>query len=358
MSDIQYLHGRKLATVRVIKELQPIHGADKIEIAVIDGWRCIVEKHAHSVGDKVIYIEIDSFLDVADPRFQFLEKRGTKVDYRGDRGHVLKTIRLRGELSQGLVLSMYDVYDDDEDIVDVSVGDDVTGDLNIGLFEPPFNLPGVGGGGTAPGDPFPFWIRKTNQERVQNAFACMNDGKNSHSWVATEKIDGSSMTVYYDAAKTKIGVCSHHRDLHEADGGPFWAMAKELRLDDRLVDHVGLFGSAVIQGEMFGEGIQGNPLRMRGRHFRAFSFFSNGDEVWRASWPQWVYDLSVPVYEGKNYLPFPTGMDGVKQALDQVYKLRSLLGPEYEAEGVVWHNLIDLRSFKAINDNYLLKHDL
>ena len=92
---------RKLASIRVISNLSPIEGADKIETATIDGWKVVVAKDVgHKVGDKVIYCEIDSFLPIRD-EFEFLRKSSYKK-MGGEEGFRLKTIKLRGQVSQGL----------------------------------------------------------------------------------------------------------------------------------------------------------------------------------------------------------------------------------------------------------------
>ena len=69
---------RKLATIRRIKEILPIEGADKIELAAVDGWRVVVAKDVqHKIGDLVIYCEIDSFLPIRE-EFEFLRKSSYK----------------------------------------------------------------------------------------------------------------------------------------------------------------------------------------------------------------------------------------------------------------------------------------
>lgn len=96
---------RKLATIRKILDLQPIEGADKIELVTIDGWKVVVAKDVgHKVGDFVVYCEIDSFLPIK-PEFEFLRKSSYKK--MGDQeGFRLKSIRLKNTLSQGLVLPL------------------------------------------------------------------------------------------------------------------------------------------------------------------------------------------------------------------------------------------------------------
>jgi RNA ligase (TIGR02306 family) len=69
---------RKLATIRKIAELRPIEGADKIELAIVDGWQVVVAKDVeHKVGNKVVYCEIDSFLPIRE-EFEFLRKSSYK----------------------------------------------------------------------------------------------------------------------------------------------------------------------------------------------------------------------------------------------------------------------------------------
>ena len=90
---------RKLATIRKIKEINPIEGADAIELAVVDGWQVVVAKNVgHQVGDLVVYCEIDSFLPI-EPEFEFLRKSSYKK--MGDQeGFRLKTIKQLPSLQQ------------------------------------------------------------------------------------------------------------------------------------------------------------------------------------------------------------------------------------------------------------------
>jgi len=115
---------RKLASIQVIKELHPIEGADKIEVAKVLGWQLIVKKGEFSVGDRVVYIEIDSVLP-DKPQFEFFRARGTRV----------RTIRLRGVVSQGLCLPLSILPPIDN--MALNEGVDVTNILEIEKYEPP-----------------------------------------------------------------------------------------------------------------------------------------------------------------------------------------------------------------------------
>lgn len=100
---------RRLATFRTIDDLSPIEGADLIEVATIGGWKVVVKKGEFKVGDGCVYFEIDSFLPDGVPAWQFLvDKQGR--EFEGVRGHRLRTVKLRGTTSQGLVLRLDQVF--------------------------------------------------------------------------------------------------------------------------------------------------------------------------------------------------------------------------------------------------------
>ncbi len=133
---------RKLASIRKISDLTPIEGADKIELATIDGWKVVVAKDVnHKVGDLIVYCEVDSFLPIRED-FEFLRKSSYKKMADGSEGFRLKTIKLRGQISQGLILPLkeaYDVFKRNTPNMDMGwfEGLDVTEMLNIVKYEPP-----------------------------------------------------------------------------------------------------------------------------------------------------------------------------------------------------------------------------
>lgn len=101
---------RKLVTIRVIQDLLPIPGADLIEIAVVDGWKIVVKKNEFQVNDAVVYCEIDSWIPTEVAPFLTKPDKEPRV-YNGIKGEKLKTVRLRGQLSQGLILPLESVSD-------------------------------------------------------------------------------------------------------------------------------------------------------------------------------------------------------------------------------------------------------
>ncbi|MET1071316.1 MAG: RNA ligase (ATP) [Umezawaea sp.] len=341
--------GRRLATVETILEIAEIPGADAIVRARVRGWDVVVRKDEFRVGDACVYFEVDSMLDVEDPRFAFLAPRGVRTDVDGRRGHVLRTAKLRGQYSQGLavLLSAFPELDG------VEPGEDVTAALGVAKWDPP--LP-VELSGQVRG-PRPGWIPATDEERIQNVAAILECPAR---WVATEKIDGTSMTAYVDPEAGVDGVCSRNYDLLPAEGNTLWRLAGEREL------HALLRGSfpgqrAAVQGEAYGAGVQGNPLKLRDQRFSVFTLRVQGAEIPRGDWPEWALALSVPVREE---FSFPLTAD---QALGDVDGMKSAVSPDRLAEGLVWRagdraevTLADGQvvraSFKAISNRFLLKH--
>ncbi len=214
---------RQLATIRSAREIRSIPGADAIQAVVIDGWICVSKKDEFKVGDKGVYFEIDSFLPGTDPRFAFLSKQF--MTFNNASGARLRTIRLRGQLSQGLFLPLTHF----PELEGKDVGDDVTGDLKIVKWEPAT----VAAEAFNPkyNDPFPVFITKTDQPRIQNLMRHIeqNAGK---EFEVTIKLDGSSMTVY--RKDDKKGVCSRNCEVKEEDGGNYWKAATQCRLLEAL----------------------------------------------------------------------------------------------------------------------------
>lgn len=341
---------RRLATIERITETAPIPDADAILRARVRGWDVVVRVGEFTAGDHCVYFEVDTLLDVTDERFAFLAARGVRTDAADHSGHVLRTARLRGQYSQGLALPVA-AFPELGPVGDDRVGEDVTGVLAVRRWDPP--LPAELSG-TVRGMR-PSWIPATDEERVQNAAGILDA---EADWIATEKIDGTSTTFWVTG--DDHGTCSRNLDLMEQPTTMLWRLAAELNVHERLRAS-GLGERVVLQGETFGEGVQGNPLRIAGRRFAAFTLLVDGAEVPRGDWPDWMSELSVPVHD----LTFPATVD---EALAQVDSLRSLVSPGRQVEGVVWRagdrthvttaDGARLRaSFKVISNRYLLKHD-
>jgi len=339
---------RKLATVRKIVDIQPIEGADMIELAIVDGWKVVVAKNVgHKVGDMVIYCEIDSFLPIKE-EFEFLRKSSYKK--MGDQeGFRLKTIKLRGQVSQGLILPISVLNPTDTNIyVTPFEGLDVTDMLGIVKYEPPIpaELAGKVKG------LFPSFIRKTDEERIQNLASeyelFKTQNKEGVKFYVTEKLDGSSATYYFKDGI--FGVCSRNLELLETEGNTFWKVARELMLEEKLGT---LDNNICLQGELIGEGIQGNPYKIKGQTVRFFNAF-NIDTQEYLGLGEFIALINgmnletVPVLDTNFTLP-ETVEDMLKVADD-----KSVLNFSFDREGIVIRSSDRTISFKAISNKFLL----
>jgi RNA ligase (TIGR02306 family) len=236
---------RKLASVVKIVDIQPIVGADAIMVASVKGWKVVVKKDEYKVGDLAVYYEIDSFLPVR-PQFEFLRKSSFKR-MGSTEGFRLKTIKLRGQISQGLLTPI------PADISDPKEGDDLTEALGIVKYEPP--IPAQLAGkikGT-----FPSFIPKTDEIRIQNFESEVGFSPVGERAYVTEKLDGTSFTCYFNNGV--FGVCGRNWELSETDDNSLWRMAKVLELKDKMTKHG---KNIALQGELVGAGINGNLYGM------------------------------------------------------------------------------------------------
>lgn len=336
---------RKLASVQRIREIKPIEGADAIELAVINSWQVVVAKSVgHKVDDLVVYCEIDSFLPIRE-EFEFLRKSSYKK--MGDQeGFRLKTIKLRGEVSQGLIVPIHVL----PLLEMVHEGQDVTEMLGITKFEPPMpaDLSGKVKGY------FPSFIRKTDEERVQNLTKEYAEWSSTaeHSFYAAEKLDGSSATFY--VKDSEFGVCSRNLELAEdpESENTFWKVARELDLKDKMFS---LNRNICLQGELIGEGIQGNPYKLKGQSIRFFNAFDidKQERMHIGQLATICYDLklqTVPIFE---HFVLPQ----TPEELIKIADAKSILNKDTDREGLVIRSLDNSISFKVISNKFLLKHE-
>ena len=339
---------RKLATIRQIDNIQPIEGADMIELATVGGWKVVVAKDVnHKVGDLVVYCEIDSFLPI-EPEFEFLRKSSYKKMADGTEGFRLKTIKLRGQVSQGLILPLkdaYEVFKRNTPNIDMDwfEGLEVTEMLNIVKYEPPVpaQLSGQVKG------MFPSFLKKTDEERVQNLVKEFPIYKLAKFYV-TEKLDGSSVTYYVKDGV--FGVCSRNLDLLEDENNSMWKFAIESGLRDRLV---GLGKNLAVQGEIIGEGIQGNPYKRIGQTVRIFNGFDI-DKYDYLSLSELIELVKVLEVRTVPILDLDFTLPGTIDELLSYADSKSVLNEKFDREGVVIRSHDRKISFKAISNKFLL----
>ena len=111
---------RSLAYIQTVHDIQPIAGADNIELIHVNAWTLIAKKGEFQDGDKCVFFEIDSKLPADNPAFEFLAAKHYKV----------KTYKLGkfGVVSQGLALPLSVLPEIDPAI---ELNTDVTGLLKV-----------------------------------------------------------------------------------------------------------------------------------------------------------------------------------------------------------------------------------
>lgn len=338
---------RKMATVRKIGDIQPIPGADAIEVATVDGWKVVVKKGEFKVDQLVIFCEIDSWIpnDVAP----FLTKPDRfPKEYLGVPGERLKTVRLRSQISQGLVLPLmeYDNHFYIDNDVEVDEGDDVSEYLGIVKWEAPVSAQL---GGQAKGS-FPSEIPKTDEERIQNLKREFEGWFCNHelTWEVTEKLEGSSCTFYLDFEGT-FHVCSRNIDIKECEDNSFWKLAHKYGVKEYMEEN-SLFGFA-IQGEAIGPGIQGNIYKLKDIDFRVYKVYDvkKGDYVDPEERMKIIgnHFTHVPVIHHKLIINQPI------EKLILIADGQSLLN-DVKREGLVYKCNEKPISFKTISNEYLL----
>jgi RNA ligase (TIGR02306 family) len=336
---------RKLASIQQISEIVPIEGADKIVCVKILGWQCVALKTEFSVNDKCVFFEIDSVLPIAQWN-DHLRKEPTKPLR-------IKTIRLRGALSQGLAMPMSIIPTGEYE-----VGQDVTSIVGAEKYEPvvPAHLSGMAKGN------FPAFLHKTDETRLQSEPRVLDEAiSKGLVLVGTLKMDGTSFTAY--RRDSDFGVCSRNLDLKETEDNAHWRMARKLKLEEILRSEP---KNLCIQGEMAGQGIQGNRMGFKEVDLYLFN----------------LYDIDTGKYLGYKELvefgqkhnikvvPIIAQKDfgfGETTTVSKMLEVASALNYDNgtPAEGIVWRSACETysdvlkgrMSFKTISSRFLLKYN-
>ena len=382
---------RALAYIVTIDEIKPIPNYDRVEHARVGGWWIIVRKGQFNVGDKALYIETDSLVPSDDKRFDFLESKHYKV----------KTIKMCKVYSQGLLMPLSEF----PELKDKEVHEDVTKLLGIKYYVAEDNarkaktnpnakynnmcarnkelakkkwwkwlMKRMWGRkllfvffGRKKDNPkkFPTWIKKTDEDRIENCMYMLDD---KEPYVVTEKIDGTSTTVFLDLTgrKPDFGVCSRNvrqMDMDEEnfcskDAGVnvYWEMAIHYNMEDALkkIAKERNAERVVLQGETYGESLQANPYKIKGREFAAFNLIIDGVRLGSLEARDILakYDIPfVPIVNNYYILPDQDMFEEFKQSADGM----SVINKRCKREGFVYRSLDGQKSFKNVSRKFLLK---
>lgn len=379
------MNDRKLAHIEIIESLSPIEGADKIEVAQVLGWQCVVKKGEFRVGDKIIYVEVDSVMP-EKPEYEFLRDRKFRV----------RTIKLRGQVSQGLVLLT-------GELKNFFVGQDVTELLNITKYLSPSEQSELQQQeerikleknklkkfmmryswfrrlflSRRQKEGFPYWVSKTDEERIQNMPQVLQQFADKEVYV-TEKIDYQSVTFTgkmisndtpligkFLPKKFKFVVCSRNLTTNDKNS-LYWRIAEKYNIEKILKENPTL----TIQGEQGDTKVQGNKYSIKEPTMWVFNIIDH-EKNYHYNYQEMK---TFCIDNNLNFVPQITS--GLRQhGIFGLYKLSELGSTVQEIiefskgksvltdiprEGIVVRcieNGQKLLSFKAINPDFLLKYN-
>ena len=336
---------RKLASIQTITEILPIEGADKIVCVKILGWQCVALKTEFSVNDKCVFFEIDSVLPIATWN-DHLRKDPAKPLR-------IKTIRLRGVLSQGLALPISILPHGEYE-----VGQDVKQLVSVTKYEPvvPAHLSGMAKGN------FPAFLHKTDETRLQSEPRVLDEAiSKGLVLVGTLKMDGTSFTAYRRDAD--FGVCSRNLDLKETEDNAHWRMARKLKLEEILRSEP---RNLSIQGEMAGPGIQGNRMGFKEVDLYLFNLYDIDTGKYLSHNELVEFGKKHNIKVVPNIVQKDFGF-GETTTVSKMLEVASALNYDNgtPAEGIVWRSACETysevlkgrMSFKTISSRFLLKYN-
>lgn len=381
---------RALAYTVKVDNITPIEGADNIELAHVGGWNVIIRKQEFAIGETAVFFEIDSKLPEKEWS-EFLRQKHFNV----------KTYKLNkfGVVSQGLLLPVSILPEG----VSVEVNTDVTDILGVTYsvkednkrkanHDPNAKYKSMASRhkklakykwfrwlmkrewgkkllfvflGKKKDKPrqFPSWIKKTDEERIENMTWVLN---NKEPFVVTEKIDGTSTTFFLDKTNRKpdFGVCSRNvrqmdekqENYHTSDecGNVYWEMAFKYGVRDAMesIANACHVKQLVLQGETYGTSVQGNPYKLNERKFAAFNLIFDGERLGSVDAKKILESYGIPFVPiiDENYI-LPDDFEEFKLSADGM----STINDKCRREGFVYRKADGSLSFKNVSREFLLK---
>ena len=340
---------RKMATIRRIDTIGPIEGADAIEVATVGGWKVVVKKGDFKPGDLAVYCEIESFIPSTIAPFLTKPDQYPKV-FEGVQGERLRTVRLRGQLSQGLLMPMSVMTNNGVIAQVLKEDEDVSQALGIVKYEAP--IPACLAGEVK--GMFPGFIPKTDQERIQNLSVELAEWvRLGYTFEVTEKLDGTSMTAFM--VDGVFSICSRNLELKPNPDNSMFKAALKQNLEAKLAQSG---RNLALQGELIGNGIQGNKYKLKDQGFYVFDIYDIDAKRYltpaerKAFVAEWNI-AHVPVFQSA------VSLDGL--TIDMLLKnaegksvMGDIEGPEQE--GLVYKANEAEVSFKVISNRFLLRN--
>jgi len=330
---------RSLVTIQKVRAISPIPDSDFLELAQVMGWQCVVKKGEFKEGDLCIYYEVDSFLPVEE-RYEFLRSSSFRDNADNGQGFRIKTMRMRGQLSQGLLLPLEKF----PELRGCEENTDVTEKLNVKKWYIPET---ANAGGTIIGER-PYGIPASDEIRIQSALELLNELKGKPYYITT-KMDGTSGIVYHIDAK--IGCCSRNKEIKDEQDALYWLPVYKYGLKEKLAN---LGKNIVLTGEICGPGIQKNRLRLAEIEWYVFDVKDGESNRYLP------YDDAVKLCAvlGLQTVPLEERGGAFDYTLDILLeKARGKYKSGLDKEGIVVRDAASPKalSFKVLNNDALLK---
>lgn len=359
---------RKLASIKTVSDIISIEGKDRIVLAMIDGWSVIVKKGEFGIGDKCVYVEIDSILPNL-PEFEFLRKNNFRI----------KTMKMAGVISQGICFPLsilpkknkgeYEVDEDVTEVIGVKQYDKTMDKESTEISSIPkkkypqflmrtawfrkliFSKKQDKG--------FPSFISKTDETRIQNMPFILKDKR---EWIATEKVDGQSGTFCLVRRKFRIPfvkdkfeyiVCSRNLRLFSKDKSSYWRVSDKYQIENALRNMIGDREWIALQGECIAPNVQGNKYKVTDADFYAFNL------IYPTGRMDSLTAKRICNQHGLNFVPIIATDYALPDTVNEVLEYahgKSRLG-ETLREGIVFRSKDGKQSFKAVDPRFLLKYD-
>ena len=330
---------RRLVTIQKVKAISSIVDSDFLELAHVMGWQCVVKKGEFKAGDLGVYFEVDSFLPVEE-RYEFLRNSSYRDNVDNGVGFRIRTAKMRGQLSQGLLLPLAK-FPELEGSVE---GDDVTEKLGVKKwYIPETSSPA----GVIVGER-PYGIPASDEIRIQSAMELLDQLKGKPYYITT-KMDGTSGIVYF--IDGKIGCCSRNMEIKDEEGALYWMPVYTYSLKEKLSK---LGKNIVLTGEICGPGIQKNKLRLPSLEWYVFDV-----KDWDAG-KYLPYDNALEICTGLGlkFVPLEERGDSFDYTLETLLeKAKGKYPSGLDKEGIVVRDSGSPKavSFKVLNNDALLK---
>jgi RNA ligase (TIGR02306 family) len=330
---------RSLVTIQRVKAVTPLLNSDFLESAHILGWKCIVKKGEFKIGDLGVYFEVDSFLPI-EPRYEFLRSSSFRDNADNGQGFRVKTIKIRGELSQGLLLPLRTF----PELEGFHERDDVTEKLGVKKWYIPETS---SSGGTIIGDR-PYGIPASDEIRIQSAPELI-DALYGKPYYITTKMDGTSGIVYH--IDGGIGCCSRNKEIKAEAEALYWRPVYKYGLKEKLARYG---KNIVLTGEICGPAIQKNRLRLSEYEWYVFDVqdWDSGEYLPYEDAVKFCAELGLPMVPLEE-----RGAEFAYSLEELLEKARGKYPSGLDKEGIVVRHAMFPKSisFKVLNNDALLK---